>query len=402
MNAALPRVSQPLDFSSFNQTIANARNAWQNRKTELQHLVDNRPLLLFGFGGKGQMLAHQIRQITGKEITVYDTSASKREAAQQQGFKTLVQFSQADNTRWATILGACQAQFEQKAAVGENFIFYQEAANLLGAPHLANLAKDFEAYIPAHLEALYKTYLALHPTSQPCFVQVLCFRISGDPTHLRAVRQANAEMWLNVPTAFKKRNYDTFLDVGAFDGDTLRFFHQRFGCQRGIAVEANESLFDSIRKVASLYPRGIDIMPKAAWSSITRLRFQEVRQGMIQVTESADGELDAAPIDTHVRESVDCLKMDIEGAESEALAGCKELLKNYKPDLAIAAYHRPEDFVDLFAQIVDLGYGSGDFTWHLGHYSDCVDDSIFYVLQSERVAIDSLAPAVASGEGERA
>jgi FkbM family methyltransferase len=189
-------------------------------------------------------------------------------------------------------------------------------------------------------------------------------------------------MWLDIPTAFKKRHYDTFLDVGAFDGDTLRFFHQRFGCQRGIAVEANESLFDSIRKVASLYPRGIDIMPKAAWSSSTRLRFEEVRFGMIQVTESPVGQLDAAPIDYHVHEQVDCLKMDIEGAEGPALEGCNNILKRWQPDLAIAAYHQPEDLVALYAQIEAQRYGSGDFSWHFGHYSDCLDDSIFYVTRN--------------------
>jgi len=382
MNSTLTQASPRLSFSAFCKTVADAGAAWQRRKEELKNLIDTKPLLLFGFGGKGQMLAHQIRQITGKEVTVFDGSANKRESARQQGFRTIDQFSVGDGARWATILGACQAQFEQKATVQQNFIFYQEAANLLSAPHLAHLAKDFEAFIPSHLESLYQTYLALHSASQERFVQVLCFRVSSDPTCLQAVRQPTEEMWLDIPAKFKKRNYKSFLDVGAFDGDTLRFFNQRFGCERGIAVEANPSLFDSIRKVASLYPCGIEIMPKAAWSTSTRLRFDEVRLGMIQVTESLDGQLDAAPIDTHVKESVDFLKMDIEGAESPALTGCKVLLETSRPDLAIAAYHRPEDFVDLYTQIVGEGYGNGDFTWHLGHYSDCLDDSIFYVIRN--------------------
>jgi len=376
------QASSLLSFAAFCQTIAGAGAAWQSRKEDLRHLIDSKPLLLFGFGGKGQMLAHQIRQITGKEITVYDGTANRLEAARQQGFKTIDQSSMGDSARWATILGACQAQFEQLASVQRNYIFYQEAANLFSAPHLAHLASDFESFIPCNFENLYKIYLNLHSASQERFVQVLCFRVSSDPTHLQAVRQPMLEMWLDIPSKFKKRDYKTFLDVGAFDGDTLRFFNQRFGCQRGIAVEANPSLFDSIRKVASLYPRGIDIMPMAAWSHSTRLRFDEVRFGMIQVIESTEGELDAGPIDFHVQESVDFLKMDIEGAESPALAGCTALLKNFKPDLAIAAYHRPEDFVELYAQIVKEGYGNGDFTLHLGHYSDCIDDSIFYLIRN--------------------
>jgi len=381
MNTPLPKHPR-LSFSAFCKTIDDAGDAWQRRKEELKTLIDSKPLLLFGFGGKGRALCHHVRQIMGKEVTVFDVSAKKREAARQQGFKTIDQFGVGDSARWATILGACQAQFEQKATVQQNFIFYQEAGNLLNAPHLAHLFKDFETFIPSHLESLYETYLALHATSQERFVQVLCFRMSSDPTYLQAVRQPTEEMWLDIPAKFKKRNYKSFLDVGAFDGDTLRLFSQRFACERGIAVEANPSLFDSIRKVASLYPRGIEIVPKAAWSTSTRLRFDEVVFGMIQVTESVDGQLDGAPIDTHVKESVDFLKMDIEGAESPALAGCKVVLETSMPDLAIAAYHRPEDFVDLYAQIAGQGYANKDFTWHFGHYSECVDDSIFYVIRN--------------------
>ena len=36
------------------------------------------------------------------------------------------------------------------------------------------------------------------------------------------------------------------------------------------------------------------------------------------------------------------LKMDIEGAELEALAGARGLIRQHRPTLAISAYHRPE------------------------------------------------------------
>jgi len=379
MISAPIKTAQEISFLAFRKSIIDAGAAWRLRKDELLSLIDKKPLLLFGFGGKGQMLAHQIQYLTGGKITIFDRSTDKRESAQKQGFDVIGNFSAEDSADWGTILGACQAQFEQKAIVKQNFIFYQEAANLFGTSHLENLAGEFESFIPDHLEDLYKIYSTLHSFSRQRFLDVLRFRVSCDPTHLRYSRQPVGEMWLDIPAKFKTRDYMSFLDVGAFDGDTLRVFNERFSCERGIAVEANPSFFDSIGRVANLYRRGIEIMPKAAWSRSTRLRFDEVRSGMVQVTENSDGQLEAAPIDSYVQEQVDILKMDIEGAESAALVGCKVLLNKFRPDLAIAAYHRPEDFVQLFEQLLDEGYSSADFTWNFGHYSDVLDDSIFYL-----------------------
>jgi FkbM family methyltransferase len=45
--------------------------------------------------------------------------------------------------------------------------------------------------------------------------------------------------------------------------------------------------------------------------------------------------------------SVDFVKMDVEGAESRAIAGAQDTLKRYKPRLAIAAEHNPDDEITI-------------------------------------------------------
>ena len=46
-------------------------------------------------------------------------------------------------------------------------------------------------------------------------------------------------------------------------------------------------------------------------------------------------------------EKVDFIKLDIEGAERNALAGASSTMQNHRPRMAIAAYHEPDDVAVL-------------------------------------------------------
>jgi FkbM family methyltransferase len=63
-------------------------------------------------------------------------------------------------------------------------------------------------------------------------------------------------------------------------------------------------------------------------------------------------------VDGNNLQKVDFIKMDIEGAELDALRGAIETLKRFRPQLAIALYHRPEDIYEIpdFLVSQNLGY----------------------------------------------
>jgi hypothetical protein len=56
--------------------------------------------------------------------------------------------------------------------------------------------------------------------------------------------------------------------------------------------------------------------------------------------------------------AVNLIKLDVEGAEREALLGMRQALRRHRPALAISAYHRPSDvwaLVDVLAETLE-GY----------------------------------------------
>ena len=59
------------------------------------------------------------------------------------------------------------------------------------------------------------------------------------------------------------------------------------------------------------------------------------------------------------------LKMDVEGAEREAIAGARQTIKRERPKLNIAAYHRSEDFFELPLLIHSL---CADYALYLRHH----------------------------------
>ena len=75
-------------------------------------------------------------------------------------------------------------------------------------------------------------------------------------------------------------------------------------------------------------------------------------------------------------EKIDFIKMDIEGCELKALHGAINTLKNYKPKLAIAAYHNYEDYYEIPKFLNELNIG---YKFYFANYTLGFTDTVIYV-----------------------
>jgi len=73
--------------------------------------------------------------------------------------------------------------------------------------------------------------------------------------------------------------------------------------------------------------------------------------------------------------SVDFIKMDIEGAEADALLGAQNSIKRFKPKLAISIYHKPTDWFVLSEIILSIEPG---YRFYLDHYTIHREETVLY------------------------
>jgi FkbM family methyltransferase len=80
-------------------------------------------------------------------------------------------------------------------------------------------------------------------------------------------------------------------------------------------------------------------------------------------------------------EKIDHIKMDIEGSEERALAGGIEVIKRFRPGLAISIYHTPDQFLDI---PLFLAEHLRNYHFFVRNYHFISNETILYAIPNER------------------
>lgn len=177
---------------------------------------------------------------------------------------------------------------------------------------------------------------------------------------LAALLDASSDMDTVFTDILPTDKYRTYADLGAYNGDTLKEALDHFeNLCRAYTVEPDpktyKKLLDRIGSLSELYP-GCEMIPynTAAWNKRSTLYFcGHGNRGSSGFRMDSPYDEKSTPIaadsldDILEGEGVDYIKFDVEGAEREALEGCRSTIERYRPDLCISLYHRSSDIFDL-------------------------------------------------------
>jgi FkbM family methyltransferase len=123
------------------------------------------------------------------------------------------------------------------------------------------------------------------------------------------------------------------IDVGANIGMSVLYFKCLYPKSRVIAFEADPAIYQVLqRNVAAYELEGVELVPQAVWKCETELEFQSGNWLSGRVLNHRPGiktvKVPACRLQGYLEQSVDLLKLDIEGAETDVLLDCADSLKN--------------------------------------------------------------------------
>lgn len=206
--------------------------------------------------------------------------------------------------------------------------------------------------------------------SKKVFKNIVNFKLTGDINCLFGCETEDDEAYGSF---LELSGAETYLDLGAYRGDTVLSFLERVTGYEGIiALEPDPKSYEKLL-AATAHIYNIRCINAAAAEHCGSKPFN---------TGGSRGFGAACKTATVKTVSVDSLgvsptyiKMDIEGDELSALSGAAETVRKLRPKMKIAAYHRTDDLVSIPEKVLSL---CPDYKVYLRHTPCLPAWDVFY------------------------
>lgn len=207
-----------------------------------------------------------------------------------------------------------------------------------------------EAFAKKHKEELTAVYNMLaDEKSKNVFANMVNFKLSGKLEYLVNSQSPRSEVF----ELLKLNNKESFLDLGAFTGDTVEeFLNYTDGYDHITAIEPDSRNFrkltenvGSINNITCINAAATDKSGEVFITS-NHGRGNSGIGKLIPVSAVAVDDLNFGKTPTFV-------KIDVEGNELNAIKGMGNLIKTNHPKMQIACYHTPFDFFEIPLKILE-------------------------------------------------
>jgi len=187
------------------------------------------------------------------------------------------------------------------------------------------------------------------------------WRALGD---LGALHSPVADESYFLDSLYRIKDHEVFVDCGAYTGDTAQqVICRNAAFSRIVAIEADPRNFGRLTQWintldASVASR-IRTLNVAVGARSGRMHFRASGDEGAHLSPDGDVFVECVPLDDLLADAQPTfIKMDIEGAELEALEGARRIIQTDRPILSICVYHKQDDLwrIPLFIHALGEGY----------------------------------------------
>jgi FkbM family methyltransferase len=173
-----------------------------------------------------------------------------------------------------------------------------------------------------------------------------------------------------------------FVDGGAYNGDTYLELCGVADVQTAYLFEPDTVNFAQLTRNVSQNGRKAQCLPLGLSDSYRILSFDAGNGEGAAISENGSAHIAVTALDDVLACcTVDFIKLDVEGAELQALQGARKLIQRSRPVLALSLYHCPQDLWELPLALSSL---CEDYRFHVRQHYFNSFDSVLYAVPRNR------------------
>lgn len=214
------------------------------------------------------------------------------------------------------------------------------------------------------------------------FDDVLNYKLSGK---IKYIKFSQSSQFSIAKSQLRCYNYKSYVDGGAYNGDTI--LQMCSLCPSLSKVYAFEPDARSFRKMdktltdtkVSVIKRNAALGNSDGECTIYEKGNRNTSLYGEKATDAVKKTISVCKLDTVLDgEGVDFIKLDVEGAELDAISGAENTIGIYQPDMQISLYHRPEDMFTIIPKVYSM-YASPRISVRKTRYIPAWDFNMYLV-----------------------
>jgi len=215
--------------------------------------------------------------------------------------------------------------------------------------------------------------------SRKTFIAILKYRLFLEKKDLIKILQSLKNEYFDK-NIIKVTQDEVFIDGGAYNCDTTKKFTQisKGKFKNIIGFEPDTNLFQKSKQyVDKLNDKRITVYPYGLGKKNTSMRFTNDGTLGSRLSETGTRLVKIVNLDNFIKIKPTFIKLDIEGAEIDALYGAKKIISKFHPKITMSLYHKTED---LWKIPLYLKKFRPDYRIYIRHYSPFLYDTICYAI----------------------